>query len=124
MSRWGFSGILPGTLTSILAAVVMAASPGAFAQVPDAGFTDTQREGLRLFSQSCGVCHTLIQQRTKQYGPALSRETLGGDEEAMRDYIGTGTPRMPGFRFNFEPAQIGAIVQYIKTIPPQAAPAK
>jgi hypothetical protein len=54
----------------------------------------------------------------------LSRETLGGDEDAMADYIGTGTPRMPGFRFNFEPAQISAIVQYIKTIPPQAAPAK
>jgi mono/diheme cytochrome c family protein len=75
-----------------------------------------------LFSQSCGVCHTQIQQRTRQYGPVLSRETLGGDEEAMREYIGTGTPRMPGFRFNFEPAQINAIVQYIKTVPPQPAP--
>ena len=41
----------------------------------------------------------------------------------MRDYIGQGTPRMPGFRFNFEPDQINAIVQYIKTIPPQATPA-
>jgi mono/diheme cytochrome c family protein len=105
-------------------ALVIASASGAFAQgAPDASFNDAQREGLRLFSQSCGVCHTLIQQRTKQYGPALSRETLGGDEEAMRDFIGQGTPRMPGFRFNFEPDQISAIVQYIKTIPPQAAPA-
>jgi mono/diheme cytochrome c family protein len=112
-------------LAVLAAAFVMASAAGAFAQgaSPDAAFNDAQREGLRLFSQSCGVCHTLIQQRTKQYGPVLSRETLGGDEEAMRDYIGQGTPRMPGFRFNFEPDQINAIVQYIKTIPPQAAPA-
>jgi hypothetical protein len=30
---------------------------------------------------------------------------------------------MPGFRYYFEPTQIDDIVQYIKTIPPQAAPA-
>jgi len=107
----------------LAAAFLIASASGALAQAPDASFSDAQREGLRLFSQSCGVCHTVIQQRTKQYGPALSRETLGGDEEAMRDFIGNGTPRMPGFRFNFEPAQISAIVQYIKTIPPQPAPA-
>jgi mono/diheme cytochrome c family protein len=114
-----------GLAAAFVAAAFVASVSAEGAQgVPDAAFTDTQREGLRLFSQSCGVCHTLIQQRTKQYGPVLSRETLGGDEDAMADYIGTGTPRMPGFRFNFEPAQISAIVQYIKTIPPQTAPAR
>ena len=93
---------------------------------PDASFTDTQREGLRLFSQSCGVCHTPVQQKTPQHGPALSRETLGGDEELIREYISNGTPRMPGFRYNFEPEQIAAIAQYLKTVPPQApaAPAQ
>jgi mono/diheme cytochrome c family protein len=110
---------------SVLIIVWTAASAsGAFAQgAPDASFNDTQREGLRLFSQSCGVCHTVVQQRTKQYGPVLSRETLGGDEELIREYIGNGTPRMPGFRYYFEPAQIGSIVSYIKTIPTPAAPA-
>jgi mono/diheme cytochrome c family protein len=122
MPRQALAGILAAF---VIATFVTASMPGAFAQgaSPDAAFNDAQREGLRLFSQSCGVCHTLVQQRTKQFGPVLSRETLGGDEEAMRDFIGQGTPRMPGFRFNFEPDQIGAIVQYIKTIPPQAAPA-
>ena len=94
---------------------------------PDAAYNDTQREGLRLFSQSCGVCRTVV------FGPAhpaissgagaVARETLGGDEELMREYIGNGTPRMPGFRFYFEPEQIGAIVAYLKTVPPQPAPA-
>lgn len=112
---------------ALTAAFVIASLGGAFAAggpSPDASFTGAQREGLRLFSQSCGVCHTQVQQRTRQYAPVLSRETLGGDEEAMRDFIGTGTPRMPGFRYNFEPEQIGAIVQYIKTIPPQEASAR
>jgi mono/diheme cytochrome c family protein len=109
----------------IAAALLVIALPlTAVAQgAPDASFTDTQREGLRLFSQSCGVCHTLVQQRTRQYGPILSRETLGGDEELMREYIGNGTPRMPGFRYYFAPDQINAIVQYIKTVPSQPAPA-
>jgi mono/diheme cytochrome c family protein len=108
----------------LVALFVVALSFDVAAQpAPDASFTDAQREGLRLFSQSCGVCHTLVQQRTRQYGPALSRETLGGDEELIREYIGNGTPRMPGFRYNFEPAQIDAIVQYIKTVPPQPMPA-
>jgi len=110
----------------LVAAFVAAATSGALAQGAPDSFNDTQREGLRLFSQSCGVCHTLVQQRTRQYGPVLSRETLGGDEELMREYISNGTPRMPGFRYYFEPEQISSIVQYIKTVAPptQAAGAR
>ena len=107
---------------SVLVAALAVTAP-AFAQAPDASFNDTQREGLRLFSQSCGVCHTVVQQRTRQYGPVLSRETLGGDEELIREYISNGTPRMPGFRYYFEPPQISSIVQYLKTISPPVAPA-
>ena len=95
-----------------------AAQDAAAQATPDASFTDTEREGLRLFSQSCGVCHTVVQQRTRQYGPVLSRETLGGDDDLIREYIANGTPRMPGFRYYFDPAQINAIVAYIKTIQP------
>jgi len=108
----------------LAAALVVASATGVFAQgAPDASFNDTQREGLRLFSQSCGVCHTLVQQRTRQYGPVLSRETLGGDEDLIREYISNGTPRMPGFRYYFEPTQISSIVQYIKTVAPPVSPA-
>ena len=109
----------------LAAAFVVASALRVFAQgaPPDASFNDAQREGLRLFSQSCGVCHTVVQQRTRQYGPVLSRDTLGGDEELIREYISNGTPRMPGFRYYFEPPQIGSIVQYIKTIAPPPAPA-
>jgi mono/diheme cytochrome c family protein len=110
---------------SVIVAALVAAAPAALAQAPDASFNDSQKLGLRLFSQSCGVCHMQVQQRARQYGPVLSRESLGGDEDLMREYISNGTPRMPGFRFNFEPEQISAIVAYLKTVPPAApAPAK
>jgi mono/diheme cytochrome c family protein len=38
----------------------------------------------------------------------------------MREVIGNGTPRMPGFKHHFEPPQIDAIVAYLKTIPAPA----
>jgi mono/diheme cytochrome c family protein len=41
----------------------------------------------------------------------------------MRDVIGNGTPRMPGFKYHFAPAEIEAIVAYLKTVPPSAAAA-
>jgi mono/diheme cytochrome c family protein len=85
--------------------------------------TDQQRLGQTLFTQSCGVCHLKPQITANTYGPTLSKESAGGREDVMRETITNGTPRMPGFKLLFEPAQINAIVAYLKTVPaPQAAP--
>ena len=98
---------------------------GAFAQPTDPGaaLNDTQKMGQRLFYQSCVVCHTKPQITSGQYGPVLSKETLGGQEDALRSFISDGTPRMPGFKFQFEPTQINAIVAYLKTVPAPTPPA-
>ena len=81
---------------------------------------DRQLLGMRLFNQSCRVCHTKPQLVSpQQYGPVLSKATLGGQDDALRSFISDGTPRMPGFKFTYEPAQIDAIVAYIKTMPAQ-----
>ena len=79
-----------------------------------------QVEGMRHFNQSCRVCHTKPQLSSPQYAPVLSRVSLGGDEQALRTFIANGTPKMPGFRYHFKPAEIDAIVSYIKTIPQPA----
>jgi mono/diheme cytochrome c family protein len=79
---------------------------------------ETQKLGQRLFYQSCVVCHTKPQITSGQYGPVLSRDTLGGQDEVVRAFIATGTSRMPGFKYQFEPSQISAIVAYLKTLPP------
>jgi mono/diheme cytochrome c family protein len=91
----------------------------------DAGAQDNdqQRLGARLFNQSCRVCHTKPQLNSPLYGPALSMNSLGGKTELMREVIGNATPRMPGFRYYFKPAEIDAIIAYLKTIPVPAATA-
>jgi mono/diheme cytochrome c family protein len=96
----------------------------AAAQPAGASLDDKQLLGMRLFNQSCRVCHTKPQLVSPLYGPELSQSSAGGRETVMRDVIANGTPRMPGFKYHFEPAQIEAIVAYLKTIPtPAAAPA-
>ena len=92
------------------------AQPGA----ANAPLNDKQLLGMRLFNQSCRVCHTKPQLTSPLYGPALSRQSPGGQEGVMREVISNGTPRMPGFRHQFEPPQIDAIVAYLKTIPAPA----
>jgi len=64
--------------------------------------------------QHCGICHA---RRGPLAGPALHNETLGGNDATIREFIANGTPRMPGFKHMFTPAQIGSIVVYLKTVP-------
>jgi mono/diheme cytochrome c family protein len=82
-----------------------------------------QKLGLRLFNQSCRVCHTKPQLGSPQYAPGLSMSTLGGNADTVHDVIANGTPRMPGFKYDLKPAEIDAIVAYIRTIPAPQAPA-
>ena len=79
--------------------------------------------GMRLFNQSCRVCHTKPQLISPQYAPVLSMNTLGGKADVIHEAIANGTPRMPGFKYQFKPAEIDAIVAYLKTLsPPIEAP--
>jgi mono/diheme cytochrome c family protein len=80
-----------------------------------------QTLGLRLFNQSCQVCHTQATLNSALWGPALSQEALGGDEKALHDKIATGSPLMPGWSLKYSPAEIDAIVAYVKTMPKAAA---
>jgi mono/diheme cytochrome c family protein len=90
------------------------------AQQPGPALNDTQTLGRTLFVQSCSVCHASVQRGAPRYGPALSQESLGGQEDVMREVISNGTPRMPGFKHHFERGEIDAVVAYLKTVP--AAP--
>ena len=97
--------------------------PAASAQQGEQRLDDKQLLGMRLFNQSCRVCHTKPQMTSPLYGPELSQNSAGGQESVMRDVISNGTPRMPGFKHHFEPAQIEAIVAYLKTVPTPPTPA-
>src|SRR5947207_14174903 len=110
----GRMGIALLLLTSVV--------PPAFAQQPPdpTSLNDTERLGQKLFYQSCGVCHTKPQITSAQFAPVLSRASAGGSEDVMRETISNGTPRMPGFKYNFDSAQVGAIVAYLKRLPEPA----
>jgi mono/diheme cytochrome c family protein len=102
----------------VLCVAAVALLPGSAASEP--ALDETQLVGLRLFNQSCRVCHTKPQLTSPQYGPVLSKDSAGGREDVMRQVISDGTPRMPGFKHHFAPAQIDAIVAYLKTVPAPA----
>ena len=87
----------------------------------DGAAADQIKLGERLANQSCVVCHFSPQITSGPYAPALSKDSLGGKADVMHEVIANGTPRMPGFKYQFKPQQIDAIVAYIKTIPPAAA---
>jgi len=111
---------MPRSVWFALVLSALSADP-LFAQSPP-NLDDQQLTGMRLFNQSCRVCHTKPQLTSPLYGPILSMESLGGKADVMLDVISKGTPRMPGYRYHFEPAQIEAIVAYIKTIPAPETP--
>ena len=101
----------------LMACVVAGVSAASFAAAED--LNATQQLGRQLFGQSCAVCHLKQQLGAQTFGPPLSKASLGGQEDVMREVIANGTPRMPAFKYHFEPAQIDAIVRYLKTVPPQ-----
>ena len=107
--------------TAWMFAATLAAGPLAGWPVGTAAqqLNDQQLLGMQLFNQSCRVCHTKPQLTSPLYGPPLSQKSLGGQADVMREVIGNGTPRMPGFKHHFQPAQIDAIVSYLKTMPAQ-----
>jgi mono/diheme cytochrome c family protein len=100
---------LPLLLLALAPLVASAQSAGA---APE----PKQMLGMRLFNQSCRVCHVKQEPASPQFAPALSKATLAGNAAALRVFIANGTPRMPGFKIQFRPAEIDAIVAYIKTI--------
>jgi mono/diheme cytochrome c family protein len=103
-------------LLFLLAAWPLAATAQPAANMPV--LNERELLGMRLFNQSCRVCHTKPQATSPvQYGPVLSKSSLGGQDNVMRELISTGTPRMPAFKYSYEAAQIDAIVAYLKTVP-------
>ena len=96
---------------------------GASAQQAGDNLNDQQRTGRQVFAQSCGVCHLPPALNARTYGPLLNKASGNGDDQLMREYILSGTPRMPSFKHYLNDSEIDAIIAYVRTVPPPAAPA-
>jgi mono/diheme cytochrome c family protein len=115
--RAQFGSSILATFVPLLFTVLQTAS------AQDRALNDQEKLGERLVNQSCVVCHLKQQITSGTYAPVLSKASLNGNAGVISEAISNGTPRMPGFKIQFAPAQIEAIVAYIKSIPaPSAAP--
>src|SRR5262245_1943779 len=80
---------------------------------------DTQRHGRQLLAQNCGVCHLVLVRGTKTYGPPLTKAAAAGNDALARGFITNGSERMPAFKYHLKPAEIDALIAYIRTVPEQ-----
>ncbi len=107
---------------STLLFALAAAAPAAHAQQSalQTQLSETQLLGRQVFAQSCGICHLQPSLGVKTYGPSLNKATAAGNDEVMRAFIVNGTDRMPAFKYYLKPAEIDAIIAYVKTVPAPA----
>jgi len=89
----------------------------ATAHAQQSTLNETQQLGRQVFAQSCGICHLQPSLGVKTYGPSLNKATGAGSDEVMRAFIVNGTDRMPAFKYYLKPAEIDAIIAYVKTVP-------
>lgn len=105
------------------AACAIASMPLARAQQAEGALDATQSLGRQVFAQSCGICHLQPSMGVKTYGPRLDKAAANGSDEVMRAFILNGSERMPAFKYYLKPAEIDAIIAYVRTLPAPVAPA-
>jgi mono/diheme cytochrome c family protein len=100
-----------------LAIALSVAASFAYGQQASGVLSPMQAQGRLLLAQSCGVCHLQPAMGANTYGPPLNKATAAGNDEAMRIIIVNGTERMPAFKYYLKPAEIDAIIAYVRTLP-------
>jgi mono/diheme cytochrome c family protein len=108
---------MKSTFLIVLTFLLLSEAASAAEDHPHPSLNPQQQLGRRLFEQSCGVCHTRPTLVSGMFGPELSKDSTGGNEEYMRDIISNGSARMPGFKYTYNQDQIAAIAAYLKTLP-------
>jgi len=115
----------PRVSTLLLALAAGAATAHAQPGPLETQLSETQLLGRQVFAQSCGICHLRPSLGVKTYGPPLNKAAAGGSDEVMRAFIVNGTDRMPAFKYYLKPAEIDAIIAYVRTVPvPASEPQK
>jgi cytochrome c len=115
-------------MTRSLAVVAVACLLAALARPAGAAAADEQlKRGEALLQRSCGQCHATAKTGDSPSKEAVPFRTLGQRypvealEEALGEGIMSGHPDMP--EFSFDAADVGAIIDYLKSIQ-QPAPQK
>jgi cytochrome c5 len=93
-------------------------STGDIVPLPSITFlTAAQAAGKKRFVQRCSVCHLPALPSYTAFGPLLDGNVIASrGDEAEREQIMRGSPRMPGFQYTLSPAEIDQIIGYLKTL--------
>src|SRR5262249_60712289 len=87
-----------GLAVGVGALMIALALPLQGASAQQAGgdlLNDQQLLGMRLFNQSCRVCHTKPQMTSPLYGPELSQSSAGGHKAGGRGGVVQRHPPRP-----------------------------
>ena len=107
--KWGLSVVLMVLVVSPAMALAQSSAKTAL--------TDNQKNGRRVFQQKCAMCHVPASATARTLGTGLSKSTLDGNEEALRETIMNGLGNtMPGFKYMLTPIQVGNIIEFLKTL--------
>jgi len=78
--------------------------------------------GEAWFYQRCSLCHVGRIVKDDKYEPMAPRldgvlkSATPEREKAVRGFIQQGSLRMPGFRYNFTPAEFEELMAYLKAL--------
>ena len=103
----------PAVSTPVLTLLLALAAAAAHAQQLD----EKQMLGRQVFAQSCGICHLQPVLGVKTYGPPLDKTAAARQRRRDARHHRNGSERMPAFRHYLKPAEIDAIIAYIRTVP-------
>jgi len=79
--------------------------------------TTAQAVGKKLFVQRCSVCHLPALPSYTAYGPLLDSNVVPDrGEDSVREQIGRGSAKMPGFQYTLSSVEVEQIVGYLKTL--------
>lgn len=91
---------------------------------------ESKPEGARLFRRACVNCHGSDGKANTSMGHELgARDLTDGHAQKQTDaelygVIANGKGNMPGFDPRFKPAEIDALVRYIRQIAPPPKPSE
>ena len=111
-------------VSTLLLVLAAAAAYAQQSDVRETQLSETQLLGRQVFAQSCGICHLQPSLGVKTFGPLLDKTAAAGNDEVMRAFIANGTERMPAFKYYLKPAEIDAIIAYVRTVPVPAPNAR
>ena len=89
-------------------------------QAPASG--EAVKHGEAWFYQRCSLCHMGRIVKDDTYKPmspsleAILKNATPDREKQVRERIQRGSQKMPGFRYNFTPAEFEELIAYLKTL--------